>query len=149
MTTDHPERRAARRVAHLPGAILLLALAACQAPPPPPPPGVSTLLELPAERALAAGLLDYDDGAFDRAQVQFEAAVRQHLRNPHDAAVAHKHLAFIACAFNRPADCEMQFQAAFAADPGFRLTDAEIGHPIWGPVYRRVAAAHGAAPRNP
>ena len=30
---------------------------------------------------------------------------------------------------------------AFAADPDFSLNDKEIGHPIWGPVYRRVAAA--------
>jgi hypothetical protein len=59
--------------------------------------------------------------------------------------VAYKHLAFIACAFNRPAECEADFRSAFAADPGFRLTDAEIGHPIWGPVYRRVAAV---APRR-
>jgi len=26
------------------------------------------------------------------------------------------------------------------ADPTFRLTDAEVGHPIWGPVYKQVAA---------
>ena len=150
MNTDPAPRVTVQPATRLLGACLLLALAACQTPPPPPPPpSVSILLEAPAERALAAGLVDYDDGAFDRAQTHFEAAVRQHLRDPHDAAVAHKHLAFIACAFNRPADCEMQFQAAFAADPAFHLTDAEIGHPIWGPVYRRVAAAHGVPPRNP
>lgn len=149
MTAYQTHRTAAQLATRLLGAALLLILAACQTPPPPPPPSVSTLLDSPAERALAAGLVDYDDGAFDRAQVHFETAVRQHLRDPHDAAVAHKHLAFIACAFNRPADCEMQFQAAFAADPSFRLTDAEIGHPIWGPVYRRVAAGHGVGAKNP
>jgi Tfp pilus assembly protein PilF len=130
----------------LTGASLLVALAGCQTPPPPPPPpSIATLLEQPAERALAAGLVDYDAGAFERAQADFETAVRQRLRDPHDAAVAHKYLAFIACAFNRPADCETQFQSAFASDPRFHLSEAEVGHPIWGPVYRRVATARAAA----
>jgi len=127
---------------------LVLLLGACQTPPP-PPPSVATLLEQPAERALAAGLVDYDDGAFDRAQTDFETAVKQGLHDPHDAGVAHKHLAFIACAFNHPAECEAHFRSAFAADPAFHLSDAEIGHPIWGPVYRRVAAARTPAPKAP
>ncbi len=122
-------------------------LAACQAPPP-APVSVASLLERPAERALAAGLVDYEDGAFDRAQTDFETAIKQGLRDPRDTAVAHKHLAFIACAFNHADDCENHFRAAFAADPGFRLADSEIGHPIWGPVYRRVAAAQ-PPPKNP
>jgi Tfp pilus assembly protein PilF len=123
-------------------------LAACQSPPP-PPASVASLLERPAEHALAAGLVDYDDGAFDRAQTDFESALKSGLRDAHDAAVAHKHLAFIACAFNRPADCESQFRAAFAADPGFHLSESEIGHPIWGPVYRRIAAAQAAPAPKP
>jgi len=66
----------------------------------------------------------------------------------YDVAVANKHLAFIACAYNRPVECEDAFRAAFAADPGFRLTDAEVGHPIWGPVYKRVAAEEAARPQS-
>ena len=62
------------------------------------------------------------------------------LHDTHDIAVAQKHLAFIACAYNRPTDCEQAFRAAYVADPNFRLTDAEVGHPLWGPVYKRVAA---------
>jgi Tfp pilus assembly protein PilF len=124
-----------------------IVLAACQTPPP-APVSVASLLERPAEHALAAGLVDYEDGAFDRAQTDFENAVKQGLRDPRDTAVAHKHLAFIACAFNHADDCENHFRAAFAADPGFRLAESEIGHPIWGPVYRRVAAAQ-TPPKNP
>ena len=30
--------------------------------------------------------------------------------------------------------------SAFAADPRFALNEKEIGHPVWGPVYRRIAA---------
>ena len=128
-----------------PGLAMAVLLGACQSPAP-PPPSVASLLERPAERALAAGLVGYDDGAFDRARNDFEAALAAGLRDPHDAAVAHKHLAFIACAFDHPDDCEAQFRAAFAADPGFRLSAAEIGHPVWGPVYRRIAA-NQAAPK--
>jgi transcriptional regulator of NAD metabolism len=32
------------------------------------------------------------------------------------------------------------------ADHGFVLSDVEIGHPIWGPIYRKVVAAQPAAP---
>ncbi len=141
--------------APLRGVVLAAAsvLAAACAAPPPPPASVVDLLERPAEHALAAGLVDYDDGAFERAETQFREAVKQRLQNPRDAGVAYKHLAFIACAFNRLAECEADFRAAFAVDPDFRLSDAEIGHPIWGPVYRRVAAAHvpdtPAAPARP
>jgi hypothetical protein len=38
------------------------------------------------------------------------------------------------------ADCEQSFRAARVADPGFVLTRAESGHPLWGPVYRKVMA---------
>lgn len=108
--------------------------------PPAPPPTVSivALYEQPAERALINGLRLYEEGAFDRAEPMFRTALQHVLRDRRDAATAHKYLAFIACAFNRIADCEASFRNAFNVDPDFALTEAEIGHPIWGPVYRRV-----------
>ena len=74
----------------------------------------------------------------------FRRALSDGLKNPYDVAMANKHLAFIACAYNRPAECENAFRAAFAADPAFRLSEAEVGHPLWGPVYKRVAAEEAA-----
>jgi hypothetical protein len=122
-------------------------LAGCEAlrPPPPPPPSpptasVAALYQRPPERALINGLRFYEEGAFDKAESAFRSALLQGLRDRRDTAVAYKYLAFIACAFNRIADCEQSFRSAFASDPEFILTDAEIGHPIWGPVYRRVEA---------
>ena len=106
---------------------------------------VAELAQHPGEHALLEGLHDYEAGAFTKAEEQFRNALHLGLRDRRDAAVAYKHLAFIACAFNRMAECEASFRAAFHADPGFRLTDAEIGHPIWGPVYRRVYAGQGAS----
>ncbi len=112
------------------------------APPPPPAPSLSIarLYEQPAERAFINGMRFYEDGQYERAEVMLKRALAEGLADGHDVAVANKHLAFIACAYERPADCEAAFRAAFAADPGFRLTDAEVGHPLWGPVYKRVAA---------
>jgi hypothetical protein len=110
--------------------------------PPPPAPSVSVarLYELPAERAFINGMRFYEEGQYERAEVLLRRSLADGLRDSHDVAIANKHLAFIACAYERPADCESSFRAAFAADPKFRLTDAEVGHPIWGPVYKRVSA---------
>jgi hypothetical protein len=137
----------------VPAAFLAAVLTACETPPPPPPPpppqrSIALLYEQPAERALITGIRLYDEGTFDRAEASFRAALGDGLKDPHDLAVAHKYLAFIACAFNRLAECEQGFRDAIAADHGFRLTEAEIGHPIWGPVYRRVlATAPAPAPK--
>jgi len=119
-------------------------VAACATTPPSPPPrstvSVARLYEQPAERAFLNAMRLYEEGQHERAETQFRRALTDGLKDPHDVAMANKHLAFIACAYNRPVDCENAFRAAFDADPDFRLTDAEVGHPIWGPVYRRVAA---------
>jgi hypothetical protein len=121
-------------------------LAGCESLRPPPPPlppptaSVAALYQRPPERALINGLRFYEEGAFDKAESSFRSALLQGLRDRRDTAVAYKYLAFIACAFNRVSECEQNFRSAFASDPDFVLTDAEIGHPIWGPVYRRVEA---------
>jgi len=111
-------------------------------PPQAPPPSISIarLYEQPAERSFINGMRFYEDGQYERAEVMFKRALADGLRDRNDMAAANKHLAFIACAYSRPSECESAFRAAFTADPSFRLTDAEVGHPLWGPVYKRVAA---------
>ena len=128
--------------------VLLSALAGCallDPPPPPPAPplpsiSIARLYEQPAERAFINGMRFYEDGQYERAEVMFKRALADGLRDRTDIAAANKHLAFIACAYSRPTECESAFRAAFGADPNFKLTDAEVGHPLWGPVYTRVAA---------
>lgn len=138
--------RAGLRSALLPPLAALL-LAACQSlaptPAPEPAPSVNAarLYQQPAERALLDGIRLYEEAAFGRAEQSLRAALREGLSDPRDVAAAHKYVAFIACAFNRLADCEESFRSAFTADPKFSLTEAEVGHPVWGPVYRRIAAA--------
>lgn len=129
-------------------AAAVLGLGACETMPPPQVPPTQSIVALyqrPAERALINGMRQYEDGAFERAETSLRSALAQGLQDARDTAIADKYLAFLACAFNRLAECEQHFRNAFAANPAFALTDVEVGHPIWGPVYRKVVAARGAA----
>jgi tetratricopeptide (TPR) repeat protein len=128
--------------------IAVLALAGCSvfapkpppAPPSPPTVSIARLYEQPAERDFINGLRFYEEGQYERAEALLRRSLAEGLRDKHDVAVTQKYLAFIACAYNRPSDCEQAFRAAFVADPSFSLNDAEVGHPLWGPVYKRVAS---------
>jgi Tfp pilus assembly protein PilF len=117
-----------------------LGLAGCAAPPPPPPPpvGLAELMERPAERALFEGIRAYDDGQYTQAETALRKALAAGLRSGRDQASAYKLLAFITCTSERLAECEAAFRAARSADPGFALSRPEAGHPLWGPVYRKV-----------
>lgn len=119
---------------------MLVALAAC-APVPPAPPvvGLLDVAARPGEKALLAGLRAYDDGQYAQSEMHLRSALEIGLASPRDRAAAHKHLAFIYCTSSRAAPCEAEFRAALAADPAFELTRAEAGHPLWGPVYRKLA----------
>jgi hypothetical protein len=112
-------------------------LAACvQAPP--APLGLLDVSERPAEKALLAGLKAYEDAQYDAAERQFAQALALGLASPRDRGEAHKRLAFIRCAAARIDDCESEFRRARAADPSFALDRSEAGHPVWGPVYRKL-----------
>ena len=91
--------------------------------------------------ALLAGLRAYDDGQYTDAERELGKALAAGLASPRDRASAHKHLAYVYCASGRVPPCEAAFRAARAADARFVLTRAEAGHPLWGPVYRRVLPA--------
>jgi Tfp pilus assembly protein PilF len=110
-------------------------LAACAAAP---TGGLSEVMQRPAERALLTGLRAYDDGQYADAERELAKALATGLVSAKDRATAHKHLAFVYCTSQRPKPCEDAFRAARVADPGFALTRAEAGHPLWGPVYKRV-----------
>lgn len=133
------------RLRPFPCALAMSVLAACETPPTAPPApltqSIVALYQRPAERALINGLRQYEDGSFERAEGSIRSALGLGLADWRDTAVAHKYLAFLACAFNRLAECEQQFREALVADAGFVLSDIEIGHPIWGPIYRKVVAA--------
>ena len=60
------------------------------------------------------------------------------LADPGDKITAHKYLAFLYCVSARKTLCKKEFKKAFEIDPGFTLSPAEEGHPMWQPVYRQV-----------
>lgn len=101
-------------------------------------PGVIDLSERPAEGALIAGLRAYDEGQYFEAERALQQALKAKLQSERDVAAAHKTLAFIFCTSGRTSLCEGAFRAARKADPRFALSKSEAGHPVWGPVYRRV-----------
>ena len=103
-----------------------------------PSRGLMDVTERPAEKALLTGLRAYDDGQYPQSEEQLQLALKTGLSSPKDKAAANKHLAFIYCASQRVPACESSFRAARQADPSFALTRAEAGHPVWGPVYKRV-----------
>ncbi|HET6598880.1 MAG TPA: TssQ family T6SS-associated lipoprotein [Burkholderiaceae bacterium] len=95
------------------------------------------VIDRPAEKALLAAIRTYDDARYPQSEQLFDLALQTGLVSPRDQAAAHKYLAFIYCTSERVAQCEAEFRAARAADPGFALNKAERGHPLWGPVYER------------
>jgi hypothetical protein len=119
-------------------ALALALLGGCAQQPPAPANGLLDVAERPAEKALLAGIRAYDDAAYPQAEKQFRQALGAGLVSSKDRAAAHKHLAFIACTSNRMAECEGEFTAARQADPAFTLSKSEAGHPLWGPVYKRL-----------
>ena len=91
------------------------------------------LLGACAQLAPSGGLMDVAERPAEKA-----LALKTGLSSAKDKAAANKHLAFIYCASQRVPACESSFRAAREADPAFALTRAEAGHPMWGPVYKRV-----------
>jgi len=102
------------------------------------PVGLLDVSARPAERALLAGLKAYDDAQYDPADRLFREALAAGLVSPRDRAEAHKRLAFIQCAAGRVGDCESEFKLARQADRNFALDKSEAGHPVWGPVYKKL-----------
>jgi hypothetical protein len=103
-----------------------------------PPIGLLDVSARPAERALLAGLKAYDDAQYDPADRLFREALAAGLVSPRDRAEAHKRLAFIQCAAGRLGDCETEFKLARQSDRTFALDKTEAGHPVWGPVYKKL-----------
>jgi Tfp pilus assembly protein PilF len=96
-------------------------------------------LEPKSEPMFAVALRQYDDGDYETSAKTFQGALEQGL-SARERAMAHKHLAFIHCASERPRPCREEFRKALAVDPTLELTPAEAGHPVWGPIFRAVKA---------
>jgi Tfp pilus assembly protein PilF len=114
-------------------------LAAC-AEAPQRPGGLAEVMDRPAEKALLTGIRAYDDAQYGDAEKALKKALDSGLASARDRATANKLLAFIYCTSERVSACEQAFRSARQSDPQFALTKSEAGHPLWGPVYRKVTA---------
>lgn len=102
--------------------------------------GLSGLARGEAEQLLLAGIGHYEDGSYDTAVTELRAALGLGLTFRSDQVQAWKHLAFIHCTSGRARLCRDAFRKALTLDPGFELSRAEEGHPMWGPAFDAVKA---------
>ena len=121
----------------LAAAVLALALAGCAT--------IDKMVQATkAQVTLVEGLRQYDAGDHDAAAKSLSKALEMGLgRN--DQAIAHKHLAFIQCSAGRTGQCRDEFRKALAAVPTLRLDEAELGHPVWGPIFLSMSSGHAYA----
>lgn len=62
----------------------------------------------------------------------------------HTQVDAHKLMAFSYCVTGRVALCRVEFEKALRLDPKFELSNAEKGHPIWGPAFEAARQRVGS-----
>jgi len=101
---------------------------------PPPPPAVK-----PGAGSLTKGIEAYENSQYKASRTLLRSALDSGLETA-DQVIAHKHLAFIACAGGQRDTCKTHFRKAFAIDPDFTLSRTEAGHPVWGKAFREVKA---------
>jgi Tfp pilus assembly protein PilF len=88
---------------------------------------------------LEEGIHQYEEGNYRVAARRLQFGLEEGLSRE-NRVLAHKYLAFIACVSGQQLTCREEFEIAFYLDPAFELSAAEVGHPIWGPVYQSVKA---------
>ncbi len=93
---------------------------------------------------MANGIRAYEDARYAQAAQALQAALPG--LAVADQVVALKYLAFVSCSQARRAECRQYFERIFALQPGFELTPAENGHPMWGPIYRELKQRRAPAP---
>jgi Tfp pilus assembly protein PilF len=102
-----------------------------------------------AEQELNLGIQNYEEGNYNHAAGNFQNALDAGLASSGDQLTAHKYLAFIYCVSGEKLACRGEFKKLLNLNPRFELAPAELGHPLWGPVFREVKAeADGRARRK-
>ncbi|MBI5589272.1 MAG: TssQ family T6SS-associated lipoprotein [Deltaproteobacteria bacterium] len=97
----------------------------------------------------SAGITYYEEGEYEPAEKNLNSALALGLADPGDKIKAHKYLAFIYCVSGRQVLCENEFKKVFELDPGFTLSPAEAGHPMWQPVYDKVKSQMAPVKKTP
>lgn len=92
----------------------------------------------PTEHILNNAIGSFEDGNYVASMTSLQKLVGNSAATKKEKLQAYKYLAFIHCISSREKMCRESFEKAFALDPGFSLTQAEAGHPVWGPVFSSV-----------
>ena len=102
------------------------------------------LFRTPTEYMVNSGIKNYEDGNYSSSISILQSLVDNKKASKNEKLLAYKYLAFSYCVTpsyskeTRERMCRDSFQKAFDLDAGFALSQAEAGHPIWGPVYSLV-----------
>lgn len=88
---------------------------------------------------LGQGIAFYEEGNYRASARRLMFALEEGLTTA-DRVQAHKYLGFVSCISGRQLTCREEFAIALKLDPTFELDEAESGHPIWGPVFRKAKA---------
>ncbi|MBU4045783.1 MAG: TssQ family T6SS-associated lipoprotein, partial [Gammaproteobacteria bacterium] len=94
-----------------------------------------------AKRYLAKGVSEYETGNYVNAKTALQGVLENQYATRHETLWANKYLAFIYCVSGDQKLCRTHFRNVLEINPNFDLSDAEAGHPLWGPVFRSVKGA--------
>jgi Tfp pilus assembly protein PilF len=132
--------------------VIIFILAGCSSVPKPKEPEVLDKPEVieepkavdkpqdlnPGGTFFSDGITYYEEGKYALAEKNLKDSLDLGLADTGDKVTAHKYLAFLYCVSSRKTLCKEEFKKAFELDPGFTLSTAEAGHPIWSKIYRQV-----------
>lgn len=127
------------------------------APPPAPAPEVAPVLPValpppPQPTVTEVRLKEahelYDSGDF-KAAIRLLSGNREEITKAgtdEQKIEAYKLLAFSNCVLGQKVKCRDEFKAILDIQPNFELKAIEAGHPLWGPVFKRLKESTNVAP---
>ena len=89
----------------------------------------------PSQQMLGKGNKFYEEGNYPNAITQLQGVIDMTSATSNERIEAYKTLAFIHCVSSRTNLCAESFKKALELNPKFDLSPAEVGHPIWGPIF--------------
>ena len=90
------------------------------------------------DQRLKIGIEEFESGNYDVSLSALQGVLESQAADKKDHVIAYKYLAFIHCISSNNQICNDYFRKALEIDPNFELSQAEIGHPVWGVVFRKV-----------
>ena len=89
-----------------------------------------------SQRMLERGTMSYERGNYAGAMTQLQSVLDYPAATDAEKIESYKLLAFMHCVSGREKMCSDSFKKAIQLNANFELTPAEVGHPVWGPVFR-------------